>query len=397
LLLFTAVKQNTNMTITSPGIINHVPSPSELSKGYGKQRLPASFDRVPGYYVEGVRPEKSSDDNLAGILRHMGNELNFGSPEKFPETIENAYSVARNIGDAVIGNVSPEARALLDGTRPYGIVTRTSSDGPASVHEWNREGFSNQPVLNVDVESVFGNATERRQLLANYEALGVQVKPEHASLLHFLKLVSHEAGHLIQFGVGSHMDTANSGGKSGYDHMSSIALKLHPEVATTANHYTSLRVHNERFAEGYSNIVMKEAVRALGYTDDESAKIMRAVGFQEQASETEQYLNEVTPDKTLTDIGKEKGISLYEGDLGYSMPLSLDQVVADLDIVNQFMKGEDLDDDGFKKRYAAKIAPVQEAASVEVAPAKVRRIKRFGASVTARLGRIWHGNKKTAA
>lgn len=326
-------------------IINSIPPAEALRKVDTLSRAPTQLEAVPKYYLNGVEDEATPEEVNAATVKALRNEINFGNldvEKSREEVVLSGYAIARNIGDVMIGRMSKEAFSMVGASRlPFLKAKETSNERfDAFVYERaHGENFTNTPIVSINMDALGPDSAYSERFRSDTERYGVQVKPEDVRTILFMSAVAHEAGHLVQFGVGKYLEDSDDK-PDGYSKMSSTFLKLHPELGLTRNHQTNVRIHNERFAEGYGSMVLREMVGYLGYNEADVDKIMKAVSLESMQSPTFEHLDELTEDVSLLDIAKQNGESYYEGDLGYTKPLRPEQIVADLESMSLLIKDD---------------------------------------------------------
>lgn len=325
----------------SQNVITDIPAEEAMHRQYGPKGNLFSGELLPRYYTEGIDHTTTPTDASKMVLGKLRNELHFGNREFSEEFIKTTYGIARGIGDRFIAEVSPDAFQLLSFSRSngesFGMVFRDSSgedaDSLGGVSTISQDGLADRVLFDVKIGEVSSGSNNFKIVENNLHALGANVLAEDISLFIMLKTVAHEAGHVIQRGVGRLIrPNEHPTGSKSYDVMSSELLKSEPQLAQTMHEYTSVRVHNERFAEGYARIVLREAASALGYDAATIDKIARALSAGNLDQTLQQHLDAVTKEKSYAEVAGENGLEdAYDGDLGYALPLSPEQVILDLE------------------------------------------------------------------
>ncbi len=382
-----------------PEIITNIPSPQELVGSYGSRRGPFNDEFLPRGYID--RDASEARKAHRRMLETLRSELHFGNPDQFTDTIRAGYGIARSIGDIRIAELSPEAFSLISSSRNNGeswgmkvSATTPSEDslGEVGTISGGHLGIDT-PKFMIDMQEVFNGSHSSAVVTENLRRVDATIAPADISLFIFLKTVAHESGHIIQGGVGKLLYKDTPDGLTAYDVMSTELISQRPEIAQTPHAYTSARIHNERFAEGYATLVLREAAQILGYDDETITKLDRALSAGNVTSLLRQHLAEVTADKSLTDVLSEKGVSGYEGELGYALPLSPQALVADLEYMNAHLHGHDMSEvsQSFEQAYLTTPTLVPEHSDVllsgheaKVAPPQP---KKFGQDVLRRLMR----------
>lgn len=375
-------------------IITVIPTAETMRLHYGPEHNAFTDELLPPYYTVGIDYATPRKDATSMVLGKLRDELRFGSPDD-PETlIKTSYAIARGIGDRFIADVSPNAFRLISASRSHGEsfgmlfrdTSRNAQASPGAVDTVSSDGLADRPSMSIKMDEMTLGAENHKVVINNLHKLGAEIAPEDVGLLMLLTTVAHESGHIIQRGVGKlispdeHPTSAES-----YDVMSRELLKSEPGLAQTIHEYTSIRVHNERFAEGYARIVLREAAMALGYDAATVDKIARALSVANLDQTMQQHLAAVTKEKGYAEVARESGLEdAYDGELGYALPLSPEQVILDLEYMYAKQRGNF--DEQLQLRaklitaYTRNTTP-GEALEEKVSPVRQLRGKAFGRGV----------------
>lgn len=271
---------------------------------------------------------------LKGVLESLRQELAFGSKES-SAPLEHGYRIIRNIADVKFSKLdgSGKVLSLLSATRGYsrpvkydGFQMANSENGGGRSLGWHSEASGS---IGITREHWL---KESEQLLAEMGTRGIKMNNESDhQLIAFLNTLAHETGHNVLAGI-SGMLRERVGTINGSNRNIATAsyMKDNPNRAITGNWDTDVKTHEERFSEGYAGYVMESVLDSLGY--NKKAKTAILSYFWDKTAVTQEVagrhvvdmIDEVSGDKSLLDVAKERGIegSVSNGDLGYTMPLT---------------------------------------------------------------------------
>ncbi len=292
---------------TPTAIIDHVPTASEL------QRDPryADSSSIRGQLKEqwGINTEQD-----AMALNVLAGELTFAEPTG--DRLKSLYDVSRHVGDALIAEV-PQfgggARNLLDRTR-WEARPRTFAE-ISEYHKGSASGTHNEERREM-TQDLHG----MRQISSDlYERMKNEGMPladiTHASLAVYLSTAAHESGHAILSGISAMEKSVRP--NDGRLLATSMFLAKHPEIGFTGDWEQDVLAHEERFAEGYAQMVLTEAMKTLGYSDEVNGKLSELLA------------------PIVTDNN--------EWEKGYAAPLSKEALAAQLSEMDEiFERGETL-------------------------------------------------------
>lgn len=339
--------------ISSTPLIDHIPSTAELAMQYGpstkhlRSSDTAEFTYEPVHSALVVDPsfeaaEQSAETRMA---TQIGLELAWGPEDQRSALIRDAYGVARQYGDHALAEISSDAVEVLDASRgvrngmAYVDQSKHANGSQASgyVTERRTNEGNMRLELGISVNDTLPGSEQYDQLLQQVEASGVVMNPNDLSTLLFLQTVGHETGHVIQRGIASDMAsvawTSGRGEISESDTFGAQMLMLGVTESTTGNLQTDVAIYDEQFAEGYGIMVMAKAAEALGYDTESIRKLEQLMKLTEEQLGHVEHLAEVSGSKGLVQILGEKGIVGNPGEIGYTRPLTSQQIATSLNTV----------------------------------------------------------------
>lgn len=308
-----------------------------------------TLEPVPKYYETNAITQEmvTNGQTELALLTNLRNEVLYSRGEGVSSS---TYSVARSLGDLELyregdGRIS----SLLDSSRftsrPNTFLTTTADSGlemPSSGYHTASGHFA------LELDYVNGRALDAT--LQGFRELGITERTlGDAHLVTVLAVGAHEAGHALLAGVGhlaravEHDDRGNI-----LESVSLPATRLylgsHPEDAFSGNWNTDVRIHEERFAEGYAHIVIRKSLEVLGYDADESERILELVSADLRSMGTEEgrhqidHIDEVGPTMSIVDVMKKiksDGADILPsqenpGELGYGTALTKDEIAEQL-------------------------------------------------------------------
>jgi len=316
---------------------------------------------------------------MRSMLESFRNEMLWSPDESFK--LQNAYGIARNIGDRFLNDSegsSPEVRSLLERSRPH---ARPATYELGHMHESGANIAGGYNEKERKIEAYYAGLNKQvASIRSKFEKQGISLlDPSDALLFSMLATVSHEAGHALLGGVGG-LAIENGGIHKGTRLLATRQyLAGHPEDAITGHWLTDVRTHEERFAEGYGHIVVSEAAAALGY--DETARDVLLKSLAEDTGiatrplgqHAVDLLGEVTAEKGIKDVALEKGYLMGDEDLGYSMPLTPQEVFNQLHALGSEMNAGVINEASFKidkEQWAAEVAARQSETTKAVITAQ---------------------------
>lgn len=324
--------------MTSPTFIDQIPTQNDLKKrGFGASvNTDKVYERVPYAYARNLEHADFGADSLRSLLTSLNNELQWGNPETRHELIENAYLVARGIGDSVVAAASTSALNLIDSTRVsarYNTKYRDTTVEKAMGHV--RTFSDGSAEYGIDIDKLGLDKIKARLREQGYEPQPM------VAVLALVHTAAHEAGHMIQRGVG-YMGIGSDKGVSGINALSDAVLSNCPEARLTQNHETNVAIHNERFAEGYANLTLRAAAESLGYSKDYAEALVRAIAIDGVSPAMHEHIAAASEGESVKSLYEKAGQTPeYSGMLGYTKPLTLDQIVADLEFVGDELRRYD--------------------------------------------------------
>ncbi|MGB2787272.1 MAG: hypothetical protein WBB94_02715 [Candidatus Saccharimonadaceae bacterium] len=229
----------------------------------------------------------------------------------------------------MLGAASGKALELIDSTRQgtrNGTRFKDSTVEGAMGHVTTyRDGSAE---YGIDINNLGIDRVRSRLADQGFEA------PPMLVVLVLLHTAGHEAGHMIQRGI-SQTGLTRAEGVSSFDSFSDLVLRNCPDARLTLDPQENVAIHNERFAEGYANITLRAAVESLGYDGDYADAVVRAIAIDEVSPTMKEHIAKTTTETTVAQSYEQAGLSPeYLGMLGYTRPLTLDQIVADLEFAN---------------------------------------------------------------
>lgn len=386
--------------MTSPTFIDRIPTQNELKKrGFGTSvNTNKVYERVPYAYAEALEHADFGADSLRSLLTSLNNELQWGNPETRHELIENAYLVARGIGDSVIAAASPSALNLIDSTRVFARYKTRYRDSTVEEAMGHVKTFNDGSAeYGIDIDKLGLD-----QIKAKLREQGYEPQPMVA-VLALVHAAAHEAGHMIQRGVG-YMGIGSDKGVSGINALSDAVLSSCPEARLTQNHETNVAIHNERFAEGYANLTLRAAAESLGYSKDYAEALVRAIAIDGVSPAMHEHLAATSEGESVESLYEKAGQKPeYSGALGYTKPLTLDQIVADLEFVGDKLRGYD-DISGYTEPIQSNDTLVDISKAYKQVPAEFikkpseeiasHRKGKMGGRVMRAIGHFIRGEKK---
>ena len=294
-------------------LITEIPSPQHLRATYqrSRRRTPAGPELLPGRYVEIAKSNPEMADAQRAVLHELKNEFLYGnpSPESRAAMVEVAYRTARNMGDSVIANRSQLAFGLVDGSRSlgnrrvqFGENTQNDRSGHVRVRDDEDEALHHTEFV-ADVTEIKPGSQGFNDIKSRLEESGQSVGDDVLSFVAFMHTVAHEGGHMLQHDVGAML-------KNPSVHTMSEAVVKDNQIGLGDDLQGSAAIHTERFAEGYGFLVTGEIATLMGLEASQIEAINRALS-----------IDMVHPTNTKVEA------------LGYTRPLSEEQIIADLEHV----------------------------------------------------------------
>jgi hypothetical protein len=305
----------------------------------------SEWEALPKEYAMALKKEDVS--NLGGLIKRFRGDVAWKSD--VDHTLKNAYSIVRNIGDDLLIGSDPigEVAVLLDATRssarPRNFTEIAWDDSTLAIHSESRSemGIHNSNLL-LDSKNLRTFLEESRVELKN---------PSDTLLFVAINTAAHESGHAILSGVSKLLVSTSSIGnpvnrlaEDERNVATKAYLAAHPEEAITGNWQTDVTTHEERFAEGFGNAVLGKVMDSLGYNDQERQTIISY--FLDKAGLSDSLigqhpidgLDKFTAFKGMAEVGKEMGVEMSAGAIGYSMPLTLKKMAQQLSDISLLIK-----------------------------------------------------------
>ena len=307
-----------------------------------------TYEQLPSSFTGG--DERYQSVSLDLLIKNLRNEVAW-NPD-VPALLETAYSVVRNIGDGALtkADTSNDVYALLNHTRwdaQPDEYARIDQDGDTlATHNEHHKRMSLHETNLFD---------DSRQLKSSFEKQGFELKdPTDALLFTAVNTAAHESGHALLSGVSKFL-TSKSGRKDPQDRLpngirmvaTKAYLAAHPEEAITGNWETDVVTHEERFAEGYGNMVLEIVMDRLGYSGEEKDEIVKhfldKAGVYSDTAGTHPIdnLDMFNNGRAMEQVGNILERDLASGTIGYSMPLSPDRLIKQLrELTGQVQKND---------------------------------------------------------
>lgn len=229
--------------------------------------------------------------------------------EMSPEQGRNLFDMAQHIAEAELTDAAGEASGVVSGlielarfySRPLEF---TAEDDPES----NGIFYQSHRKMGLNFENLNQTA---KALAKEAEKEEFEWKDRRdAYLLAFLHTGAHEAGHALLNGISIAAIKSDVSIRKKGLMASRVHIQKHPEMGITGDLEADVRTHEERFAEGYALLVLRNAFSTLGYSDEEVSKLLSMMTFRKD----DEFSDE----------------EVRQGALGYSRPLSQDDMVGEL-------------------------------------------------------------------
>lgn len=286
------------------------------------------LEQLPSYYQPAMQATETLDVNRQ-LVEQLRSEMVWGQRDE--ALLKNAYSVSREIGDVELAQLDTTGQVigLMDATRYYARPRHFGTEID-SLGGHNRAQKSLWASHDKHFKAVEG---DHKQAIAEVITLK---DPNDAELLAYMGTVAHETGHAILAGVS---EMTESKGSRGYLGLSASAtfIRHNPQEGLTGTVESDTAIHEERFAEGYSRMVVSKIMEALGYEPSEISTVM-AVTLMQPSVRGGKGENQIDF------IGYAKGgLAIHNqvketatldqknaGLLGYGLPLSAQELVTQL-------------------------------------------------------------------
>lgn len=277
---------------------------------------------------------------LKGVLETLRQELAFDSKES-PGPLEHGYRIIRNIADVKFSKMDGTGKvlSLLSASRSNSRPTKYEGFQMAEDGEGRSLGWHSEANRSIGITREHW-LQESEQLLAAMGNKGIKLNSEgDHQLIAFMNTLAHETGHNVLAGISGMLRERNGTLNGSSSNIATASyMKDNPNRAITGNWQTDVKTHEERFSEGYAGFVMDSILGSLGY--DKKAKMAILSYFWDKTAVTQEVagrhvvdmIDEVSGDKSLADVAKEKGFesSIANGDLGYTMPLTPQEMLEEL-------------------------------------------------------------------
>lgn len=174
--------------------------------------------------------------------------------------------------------------------------------------------------------------------------------PVDVVFLKFMRVATHEDGHVMGNGISMRLAGANS-----FLAMTRYHLSKHPEQAVTGNWLADFRTHEERYADGVGSMGLAKIMQMLGYDQEQIRAYLKhsTLKFDVKSKRNDNQLDH------LHKVNAEKGAHEFVSpnssrrqktaeSLGYTKPLSPNEVLEVLetaaDHIEQLNFGVDVPD-----------------------------------------------------
>jgi hypothetical protein len=312
------------------------------------------LEPTPIHYQNSVVTRELGDENKElALLENLRRELVFGAPTD--ERVNSTYSVVRNIGDVELYAADVEVGGLLDATRMGSLPSwfqAELSDTKGNIVGRHSEA---EKVLGID----FNHLNDvSKNLVATLEAKGTPLKQaSDAYLAVYMHVTGHETGHAILSGISRFEHTISVAPKQA-NIATRTFLGKRPEKGFTGNWETDVQIREEQFAEGYAQMVVLKTLKLLGYEEEQALAIIElsAPGYswevtaegQHQIDHIEKVGAEAPIDKVMAaavddDEALVNSHQNYRGELGYSAPLTKEEIVEQLVETSKLLKVGEFD------------------------------------------------------
>ena len=297
------------------------------------------FEELPPHLKSGITQELGQNSgSMKTLVENYRQEMLSGG--NWHEKVANAYKVVRNIGDSLVtqGGSDRSVVSLLEASRtqarPVSFESIDTDDTLARYDERTRR-------LGILESDVIKNA---KTVEGNLKVGSVEIiNPSDPELFLMVQTVAHEAAHGMLAGISKLIaDRASKENGSKITQVSGalasrLYISAHPEDALTGDLRTDILTQEERFAEGYGQLVVDAVAAELGYDEDARAHLKKifdektALTKAPQGTHAFDVLGDVGAGRTLLAAAREKGIrDIFLGDLGYSTALSQSEVTEQL-------------------------------------------------------------------
>lgn len=322
-------------------LITHIPEnlTAPVAMSGGLEPVTTGYPNFNDY------PDSDSSEYERALLTRLRGEVAF-NPDR-EALLANAYGVARNVADIAIsqhGANGTEAFSVMHEARYYSRPRKWSINETENLGSHDRR--SNTLAVNHDAILKAGHAHNRTQI---ENAISLRHEGD-SQLLSFLSTFGHEVGHTVLAGNSSLLESMGYERNDSRLTSSAKYMTMHPEQGFTGNLTNDTWIHEERFAEGYGRLVVSRAMEVLGYTSDEVAQVMDAIHMQPDVTGPAGQ-NQVDYVRNVN-FGASIGVQIasshpeahrnqvYEGALGYALPLTLDEIVNQLAEMCEVCKAE---------------------------------------------------------
>lgn len=291
----------------------------------------------------------TSPDRGASYVQKMPDEQRLGSAmtiSKMRERFGYIDHLNDSETDHLLSFVGGIAQSRLKEGQPYDVakavhevIDATNYSLRTEVHRGSNDAhfIPAEKTVSLDPDRLRAEAVILSDRLV---ARGVELKhPNDALLANTIHVLSHEMGH----GVGTTMAQRAGNGKGWSKMLHKAYLAERPQEAFTGLIDSDANIHDERFADGYSRVIMMDILAGLGYSYDEAKRffdVLHQAGIEHGGNIEGKAVKHVE----LVEPAREENVSvgmaalkafgiaapdiMYEGNLGYGDALDEDQVVS---------------------------------------------------------------------
>jgi hypothetical protein len=398
-----------------PGLIDHVPRSEPVDVPQAPPLFPRAHERVERYTLEKVPQHyhnrlRTPGFETAGpeltMIENFRNNLMFGT--KTEDILGDAFAIVRSIADVSLYDLAtPAVGDLLDLTRiqarPKHFGFLTEADKRAGAHgEYMDHSLMSKNRLWINKDNLQATSTNRAEWM---EYLGTPLNNEtDAYLLSVLHVTAHEAGHGILSGVSQLLKSEKLTVENTRNAATRAILETHPENGLTGNWDSDVRIHEERFAEGYALMFTNIAMQAMGYDKATVTNFMSRLmpgGSLDEVEKGKHQLDQLELVDAYTDVNaamlkagfsKEEVTALGQdnmGVIGYLTALTRDEIMQQLENLMEIVQnGERLEDFPFPQEWTMAVEAQQsETVKAHLATLHERRTLQEMAPKKRRLGK----------
>lgn len=275
------------------------------------------FHELPAYYT--TEFGEPVEDVGQHMLESLHNQFMFGpqDPKSMEDLTKNAYAVVQNVGESTLYRENEVAFKITDAaTRAvssalnFNSSTQRKDWGGSVVAHSLKDGVSRPADFNMDYDDLHAESTQIQAVEQRLAREGVtDIPAEQVSFFMFVRTVAHEAAHITGTGIGI---LGGKYGAEGFNFVADAHFRDNPDEDVVGNPANKVETWNERFAEGYANLVLAQTLARSGYSIDQKAAMVKAMQ------------NDKMDDKHI----------------GYSTPLNSTQIIEALVESDRAVKGQ---------------------------------------------------------